>query len=322
MLATNAEQRELDTILTVPGRMAAMSSPFALCAILLLLFVLPHETGQAGEKERPPIPSSGEALTSSTAMAMEKAPDVQEADAAQRPADAIPLLKDGTPDLEAVVRHFEDLYRSRSSIAEVELKVIRPRQERSLGMKTWTQGEDKALVVIRSPPREKGMATLKVDKNLWNYLPRIRRTIRIPPSMMLSPWMGSDFTNDDLVRETSFREDYTYALVGPSEDPRGWLVRFTAKEGVVGLWRQFDLVVSEDATLPLESSWYDRKGRLARTMRWEDVREMGGRRIPSHIVLIPTDQEGHRTEMTYASIEFDVDLPASTFSLTDLERQR
>jgi hypothetical protein len=191
-------------------------------------------------------------------------------------------------------------------------------------MKIWTKGKDKALIVIQEPVRDKGTASLKVDKNLWNYLPKIRRTIRIPPSMMLASWMGSDFTNDDLVRESSYTEDYDYELAGRSEDPEGWLVRFVAKPDVVGLWNSFDVVLSNDGTIPLLSRYYDRKDRLARTMHFTDVKEFDGRRIPAHMTLLPEDEdkEGHKTELIYLDIRFDVDVPESTFSLSRLERQR
>jgi len=233
-----------------------------------------------------------------------------------------PLVKDGKVDLAAVVEYFEDLYRSDSSIAEAELTITKPRRQRTLRMKVWTKGEEKALIVIQAPTREKGTATLKVDKNLWNYLPRIKRTVRIPPSMMLAPWMGSDFTNDDLVRESSYEDDYTYELVGPSEDPPGWLIRFDAKPDMVGLWERLELIVSEDGRIPLQSKSYDRKGRHARTVYWEDVREFDGRRIPSRMRLIPEDEEGNTTEMVYHDIDFDVDVPDSTFSLSSLEQKR
>jgi outer membrane lipoprotein-sorting protein len=230
---------------------------------------------------------------------------------------------DGSLDLAKVVAHFEDLYRSTSSIAVAELRVTRPRGERALRMRTWSKGRDQALVVILSPPREKGTATLKVDDNLWNYLPRIRRTIRIPPSMMLSPWMGSDFTNDDLVRESSYSEDYAYELVGESKEPAGWLIRFTAKPDVVGLWSRFDLVVSPDGTIPVVSRWYNRKGELSRTLSWDQVREFDGKRLPARMTLVPEDRDdtGHKTTMTYEEIDFDVELPEGTFSLSRLERQ-
>ena len=233
------------------------------------------------------------------------------------------LSQDGTLDVEAVVDRFENLYRSESSTATAQLTITRPRSKRSLEMKIWTRGEDDALIVIQKPPREKGTATLKVGKNLWNFLPRIKRTIRIPPSMMLSPWMGSDFTNDDLVRESSFSDDYTYQLAGPSEEPEGWLVRFTAREGAVGLWKRFDLIVSKDGSLPVTSEWYNRKGELSRIINWENVSVMDGKRLPLRMVLVPKDRnEGHQTVMEYRQIDFGVEHPDDTFSLSHLERQR
>lgn len=232
------------------------------------------------------------------------------------------FIKDGKLDLDAVVKHFEDMYRSDSSISKAALTVTKPRRTRTMQMDVWTKGEEKALIVITAPAREKGTASLKVGKNLWNYMPRIKRTIRIPPSMMLGSWMGSDFTNDDVVRESSFKKDYTYELAGKSEDPAGWLLVFRAKPDVVGLWRKIEIVMSEDGTIPLMAKYYDRKGRLSRTMRWDQVKRFGTRRIPARMTLVPEDKEGHKTEMLYEDIKFDVDVPESTFSLSRLERAR
>ncbi|UCF80052.1 MAG: outer membrane lipoprotein-sorting protein [Acidobacteriota bacterium] len=234
------------------------------------------------------------------------------------------FIKNGVLDIDAAVKHFEDMYRSDSSISTAELIVVKPRRTRTMKMNIWTKGEEKALVVIVDPAREKGTATLKVDKNLWNYLPRIKRTIRIPPSMMLGSWMGSDFTNDDLVKESSYREDYTYSVAGRSEEPKGWRVRFDAKPDTVGLWKRFEVVLTEDGTLPLEGRYYDRKDRLSRIILWSDVKVFDGRRVPARLTLTPqdSDKEGHRTEMIYHDIEFDVDVPERTFSLSELERAR
>lgn len=234
------------------------------------------------------------------------------------------FIKNGKLDVDAAVKHFEDMYRSDSSIATAQLIVTKPRRTRKMKMKMWTKGEEKALIVIVAPAREKGTATLKVDKNLWNYLPRIKRTIRIPPSMMLGSWMGSDFTNDDLVKESSYREDYTYSMAGRSEVPKGWRVRFDAKPDTVGLWKRFEVVLSPDGTLPLEGRYYDRKGRLSRITRWSDVKEFDGRRVPSKMTLTPqdSDKKGHKTEMVYHDIKFDVEVQDSMFSLSELERKR
>jgi hypothetical protein len=153
-------------------------------------------------------------------------------------------------------------------------------------------------------------------------MPRINRTIRIPPSMMLASWMGTDMTNDDLVKETSFKDDYTFALVGPSKEPKGWLIRFTAKPGAVGLWKRFELVVSSGGKIPLVARYYDRKDRLSRTIVWDQVKEFDGRKIPARMTLTPKDKEGHKTVMVYEELKFNVKITEKTFSLTNLERKK
>ena len=293
---------------------------------LIMVWVFAGSAWTTEQAETPEAPVQAQPTTTEAVPAETATPENPE-DAPAATAEAVPaaladFMVDGALDLDAVVAHFEDLYRSDSSIAVAELTVTKPRRTRTLRMKVWTRGREKALILIEAPAREKGTATLKVEDNLWNYLPRIKRTIRIPPSMMLASWMGSDFTNDDLVRESSYIDDYTYRLVGPSTEPPGWLIEFQAKPDVVGLWERLELIVSEDGRVPLEARNYDRKGRLARTMRWDQVRQFRERTLPAHMTLTPTDKEGHVTEMTYISIDFDTEVPESTFSLSELEQDR
>ncbi|HEX9050785.1 MAG TPA: outer membrane lipoprotein-sorting protein [Anaeromyxobacter sp.] len=223
------------------------------------------------------------------------------------------------PDVPALLRHLDDLYRSTSSVARIEIAVTSPRSTRSMRLKAWTRGEEEVLVVVEAPAREQGTATLRVGQNLWNWLPRISRTIRVPPAMMLSSWMGTDFTNDDLVKESSLRKDFDGRVERRSGSPPGWWLRLDARPGVVGRWARIDVLVS-DERLPVEERHYDRKGRLARTMTFDDVRTLGGRRLPARMVLVPADVEGQRTEMRYLDVAFDVKVPDETFSLSRLER--
>ncbi len=225
------------------------------------------------------------------------------------------------PDVEAVLARLDDLYRSTSSIARIEIQVTTPRSTRSLRLKAWTRGEDEALIVIEAPPREEGTTTLRVGPNLWNYLPRIARTIRVPPSMMLGSWMGTDFTNDDLVKESSMHDDFDSRLDRRSESPPGWWITLTVKPGIVGRWARIDLLVDDDQ-LPVEERHFDRKGRLSRTMAFDEIKTLGGRRLPTHMALTPVDSPGQRTEMRYLELQFEVPLADDTFSLSTLERGR
>jgi hypothetical protein len=230
-----------------------------------------------------------------------------------------PAADPPAPDVDRVLARLDDLYRSKSSVARIEIQVGRPRATRSRRAPACTRGEDEALVLIESPPREAGTATLRVGDNLWNYLPRIARTIRVPPAMMLGSWMGTDFTNDDLVKESSLRKDFTARLDRRSDAPAGWWLTLDARPGAVGRWARIEVLVGDDG-LPVEERHFDRKGRLARTMRFGEVKVLGGRRLPSHIVLVPADTESESTSMRYLEARFDVALPEDTFSLSRLER--
>jgi len=139
---------------------------------------------------------------------------------------------------------------------------------------------------------------------------------------MMSSWMGSDFTNEDLVRESSFSKDYTYKLIGHVDNPRGWQVNLIAKPDIVGLWNRFELIVSEDGMIPLQAKYYDRKDRLARTIVWSEVKDFDGHVVPSKMVLVPEDEKGQKTEMIYKNIDFNVSVPDTMFSLSQLESKR
>ena len=234
--------------------------------------------------------------------------------AAQKTADP--------PDVKHLLAQFDEMYESSGTVSQVEIKIIKPKKTRTLRLRMWGKGMDKALIVVDAPARDAGFATLKVENNLWNYLPKISRTIRVPPSMMMGAWMGTDLTNDDLVRESSYEKDYTSQLIGPSTDPPGWKVRLDARPDVPGLWNRVEIVFSYDDELPVQAQYFDRKNRLSRTMRLEEIKEVSGRRVPTFMTVIPEREEGQRTELRYLQVEFDVELAESMFSLSQLERKR
>ena len=118
-------------------------------------------------------------------------------------------------EVRALIEEIDQLYRSESSYAVFEMEIVTPHYQRTLAMEAWSLGTKKTLIRINAPRKEKGVSTLRIDNEMWNYLPKTDRVIRIPPSMMMSSWMGSDFTNDDLVQEFSLFEDYSYELTTP-----------------------------------------------------------------------------------------------------------
>lgn len=225
------------------------------------------------------------------------------------------------PDVDALLAKLDDLYWSKSSIARIEIVVVTPRSTRTMRVKAWTSGEDKALIVVESPSRDAGTATLRVDDNLWMYLPRVAKTMRIPPSMMLGSWMGTDFTNDDIVNESKLRQDFVAKIERRSASPPGWWLTLTAKPGIVGRWAKIELLVTDDL-LPVEERHYDRKQRLARTMTFDSVKKLAGRTLPTRLVVTPAGETSKRTELIYDELALGVEVPDSTFSLSRLERKR
>jgi len=227
-----------------------------------------------------------------------------------------------SPDASDLLDDFDDLYRSSGTIAAFDITIEKPDRTRTMQARSWSQGEEKALIIVDSPPRDAGTATLKVGDNLWNYLPKISRTIRVPASMMMNSWMGSDLTNDDLVKDSSYEEDYYADDTSWSEDPPGWLVVLTPKPDVPGLWNRLEVIFETGNSLPVLARYFDRKDRLARTMVFDEAKTVDGRLIPTRMTVIDEQEEGERTVLLYREVEWDVDLDESRFSLSSLEKRR
>lgn len=215
-------------------------------------------------------------------------------------------------------RELDLLYRSDSSQAVMSMRVVTPHYERTLTMTSWTQGKDLSLVRITAPRKEKGISTLKRDTEMWNYIPKIRKLVRIPPSMMMGSWMGSDFTNDDLMRDSSWEDDYT-AKRAPDEE--GQIVAiFTPKPEAAVTWEKVITYFSIKERLPTKQVFYDEQGRKVRELLFQDIKEFDGRRIPSRMILIPLLKEGNRTEVIYQDLQFDVKIDKNLFTKAGLKR--
>lgn len=230
-----------------------------------------------------------------------------------------PLAAYAEVDARALAKELDELYRSKASEGRMTMQVRTPDYEREMKMKVWSRGMDDTLVVITSPKKEEGTASLKRGNEMWNYLPKIEKTIRIPPSMMMGSWMGSDFTNDDLVRESSWEQDFDVSLE-PAPPTGQVCLRFVPKESAVVTWSRIVTCFDAATRLPVTSDYYDEKDRKARRMTFSDVRELGGRRIPARMTLVPLTKEGHETVVIYDEMQFDGDVPASLFTLTNLRR--
>jgi outer membrane lipoprotein-sorting protein len=218
-----------------------------------------------------------------------------------------------------IVQKIDELYRSQSSYAEMEMKIITPHWQRTLRIKVWTEGMKKTFIRILEPQKERGVGTLRIGNEMWNYLPRTSKVIKVPPSMMMSSWMGSDFTNDDLVDEFSLLTDYTYELVQPEDAQKGYLyVKCVPKPDRPIIWGHILMQVRQQDYIPVRDEYYDEKGKLMRVMNYREIKTFDGRRIPSVMELIPQDEKGNKTVLTYIDAEFNISIKESVFSLRNL----
>jgi len=221
-----------------------------------------------------------------------------------------------------ILARIDDLWRSTSSTATLRMVVKTEHYTRTMVMESWTKGREKSLVRIVSPLKEKGTVSLKNDDTLYTYLPKTDRVIRLTTGMMMGSWMGSHFTNDDLVKESRLAEDYDPEITIEGTLDGQEIVEFALipKPEAPVVWGKIVIVVRAGDLLPLVSRYYDEEMTLARTLDFLDIREMGGRLLPVVLRMVPADKPGEFTEMTYQAIDFDVDLPDSLFSLMQLRR--
>jgi hypothetical protein len=187
-------------------------------------------------------------------------------------------------------------------------------------MAMQTKGEDYALIrIVEGGPREVGMMTLKREKQLWNYLPLAGRVMKLPSGMLGDSWMGSDFTNDDLVRGSSMSKDFD-AKAAPQGDAQ-WLVTLVPKKDAVVVWGKIEMLIDRKTCLPSEQRFFDEEQKLARRMVFADVKKIGWRQFPTKLTVIPGDA-GKETTIEYADVAFDVEISDDTFSVHRLQQGR
>jgi outer membrane lipoprotein-sorting protein len=204
------------------------------------------------------------------------------------------------------------------------MEIQSKRWKRSLEAKAWSKGTDRALILILKPVKETGTATLKSEANIWNYLPKVERIIKIPSSMMMGAWMGSHFTNDDLVKESRMIRDYAIAtsFEGERDGVPVWEFTLTPREDAAVVWGKIVLEVRQKDYMPTWQRYYDEDGRIVRTLTFSGYRQMDDRVVPTQMEVRPADSPDEYTRVTYGTLEFDVDLDDAFFSLRNLRGLR
>lgn len=233
-------------------------------------------------------------------------------------------VANATSNLDEILNHVDQLWRGESSHTFMTMTVSTKNYQRQMSLEGWSKGKNKALVVIKAPKKDKGIATLKSEKNVWNYLPKINRVTKVPSSMMSGSWMGSHFTNDDLVKDSTFLDDYTNSLSfeGPRDSKDIYELTLIPKEDAPVVWGKVIIIVQKQDFIPLEVLYYDEDFSLKRTMTFDNQQQVGDKIIPHKLKLVPTDKPLESTTIEYHDISFDVALEERFFSIQNLKKKR
>jgi hypothetical protein len=224
------------------------------------------------------------------------------------------------PDVDRVMDYIDDLYRSQSSYSQMRMTVVRERGTRELEMESWSRGDDDALIVIRSPAREAGAATLRTEEGLWNYAPRADRLIRIPSGLLSESWMGSHFTNDDLMRETSYLDDYDATLsAGDLDGVTHFKATLIPKPDAPVVYTELVFFITTDDWVPVRSEYYD-DGELVRAWAFDDIQTISGKKIPMRMTIVPVEKPEERTVVEYLQLDLDVPVDGQLFTRQGLRR--
>ncbi|MBK9109619.1 MAG: outer membrane lipoprotein-sorting protein [Saprospiraceae bacterium] len=221
-----------------------------------------------------------------------------------------------------IVKKADEHARGKTSMATMTIQTIRPKWSREMTMKTWGKGNDLAMILVTAPVKDKGIVFLKRKKEVWNWIPSIERNIKMPPSMMSQSWMGTDFTNDDLVKEASILEDYEHSLLKDTviDERSCYKIHLQPKQQAAVIWGGIDLYIDKKTYIMIYGTYFDEDGKLVNTMHASDIKNLGGRQLPARLEMIPADKKGHKTVLIYNSLTFDKAIDDAFFTSQNMNR--
>lgn len=223
-----------------------------------------------------------------------------------------------------VIQKATDKLNGKSSKGSMTMTVVRPSWSREVTMKSWSMGDDYYLILITAPVKDKGQTFLKRETGMWNWMPTISKMIKIPPSMMSQSWMGSDFTNDDLVKMNSYVNQYTHKIVGEEvvEGLNCYKLQLTPKPDAPVVWGKVLAWISKEEFYELKLEFYDEDGVLVNRQECSDIKQFSDRKLPAKLVMTPVGKPGNQTIIEILDNEFNIDINESFFSQQNMKKAR
>lgn len=233
------------------------------------------------------------------------------------------LMATDTNDARGLVEAAMEHWRGINSYSEMTMTIHRPKWQRSMSMRAWSEGDKLSLVRVTEPRKDAGNGTLLKDNDMWSYSPKINRIIKIPSSMMNQGWMGSDFSNKDISKSTDILDQYDHSLIAETEEAGHtvYTIEAVPHEDAAIVWGKEVLKIRDDFVL-LEEQYWDQDGELVKVMRALDVVEMGGRPVARVMRMGKLETPEEWTEMSVSAIEFDIEMPPGVFTLSNLRNPR
>lgn len=226
------------------------------------------------------------------------------------------------PEATTLIQSSEQYLRSEQYYANMKITTVRPKYTREMTIKTWTKGMDKGVILITSPAKEKGIAFLKIEDQIWNWMPSLNKVIKMPPALMGQSWMGTDFTNNDLIQNRSAVEDYTCKVIGKeiiNEIPC-YRIEMLPMEDAMVVWGKLDMWISENGTMVMKQVFYDEDMDVVNTMTGSEVKTLGNKTIPTKLEMIPSGKDGHKTIMEYLDLDLNQELQDEFFTIQNVKR--
>ena len=262
----------------------------------------------------------GSAETGSPSLPLLPLPTTPAVHAGNHSASGSGTLAAYTPaELRALVKKIETQHRGQTSHGKTRMRIVTRDWSRTLTMETWSEGRDRFLVRILEPAKERGTATLKSQNDIWNFFPKIDRLIKIPSSLMGDKWMGSHFTNDDLVKEDKI--DELYDLTQERAEAKTIVIRAVPKPDAAVVWGRLDYTVDREKEVPVSVEYFDESGKKVRTMMFDQVESISHRWVARRMRVLPCENSDESTELVFDSLEFDITLPSNLFSLQSLRKR-
>ena len=222
---------------------------------------------------------------------------------------------------EKILNNVDDIYRSDSSHGILTLAVKTINWQRTLTLEQWSKNKNKHLLKVLRPKKEKDLATLRVDNNVWNYMPKVKKVVKIPSSMMSSSWMGSHFTNDDLVKQSRMVKDYDFSISFEGIRDGIDIVEITCipKKNAAVVWGKVEVIVYREDYIPFSIMYYDEDLKLSRKLEFSNIQTVNGKKIPLQMQMTPMEEPEESTIIQWKEIKFDLTINDDFFSLRNLQ---